>query len=222
MRHSVNLRDGASSRPDIKCTAPCTECTSVTGPVLSPGTQVPITMQGPAFPSIPCVPIMPRPQAQQSSKQAECEELARQHHDLEAREPEVEWRTRAINLNAVEMPKLRLLPPWRKAAIRILREQAPVKPKHVISNVTSQRSLVPPSGVKVTSTITTKTVKPPHASPQDGTGQDMKAMVQDMIRSSLTKSGVIPKETRPTQSHNLRGSGIPSNSRSFRGKDFQI
>ena len=58
---------------------------------------------------------------------------------------------------------------------------------------------VPPSGIKVTSTVTTKTVKaPPQAIPQDGTGQEMKAMVQDMIRSSLTQFWVIPQQT-PTQ-----------------------
>ena len=42
-------------------------------------------------------------------------------------------------------------------------------------------------------------VKPAPASPQDRTGQDMKAMMQDMIRSSLTEFGVIPKDN-PTQS----------------------
>ena len=38
-------------------------------------------------------------------------------------------------------------------------------------------------------------MKPPPAIPQDRTGQDMKAMVQDMIRSSLIQLGVISKET---------------------------
>ena len=41
------------------------------------------------------------------------------------------------------------------------------------------------------------TVKPPPASPQDRTGQAMKAVVQDMVKSSLTQFGVIPKETLP-------------------------
>ena len=44
---------------------------------------------------------MPRPQAQQSSMQAEREELTMQHQELEAKELEVERRTRALNLNAV-------------------------------------------------------------------------------------------------------------------------
>ena len=39
--------------------------------------------------------------AQQASMQAELEEFARQRHDLEARELEVEWRSRALNLHAV-------------------------------------------------------------------------------------------------------------------------
>ena len=42
---------------------------------------------------------LPKPVAQQSSMQAECEELDRQRHDLEARELEVEQLTRALNLN---------------------------------------------------------------------------------------------------------------------------
>ena len=44
---------------------------------------------------------IPRSPAQQASMQAELEELARQRHDLEARELEVERRTRAPNLNVV-------------------------------------------------------------------------------------------------------------------------
>ena len=50
----------------------------------------------------------------------------------------------------------------------------------------------------VISIVTTKTVKTPPASPQDGAGQDVKAVMQDMIRS-LTEYGVIPKAS-PTQS----------------------
>ena len=41
-------------------------------------------------------------------------------------------------------------------------------------------------------------MKPPPASPWDGSCQVMKAMVQDMIKSSLTQFDVIPQET-PTQ-----------------------
>ena len=74
-------------------------------------------------------------------------------------------------------------------------------PKRASSQVASQRSLAPtqgpPSGIKVTSTITAMTVKPPPASPQDRTGQAMKPVVQDMVKSSLTQFGVIPKETLP-------------------------
>ena len=61
------------------------------------------------------------------------------------------------------------------------------------SQVTSRRSLNPTralsSGIKATSTVTTKIVKPGplNASPQDGTMQDLKAVVQDMVRSSLTQ-----------------------------------
>ena len=44
-----------------------------------------------------------------------------------------------------------------------------------------------------------RTVKPPPARPQKGTNQDVKAMVQDMVKSTLTQLGeVIPQET-PTQ-----------------------
>ena len=134
--------------------------------------------------------------------QAEREELARQRHDLEARELEVERITRALNLNAVVDAKAKYAAPVAKNTRTLTQEQAPFKPKRASSQVASQRSLAPtqgrPSGIKVTSTITTKTVKPLPASPQVGTDQDMNAMVQDMIRSSLTQFGVIPKKT-PTQ-----------------------
>ena len=101
------------------------------------------------------------------------------------------------------MLKLSLLPLWAESSRLRTQELAPLKAKHASSKVASQRSLAPtqgpPSGIKVTSTVTTKTVKaPPQASPQDGTGQEMKAMVQDMIRSSLTQFWVIPQQT-PTQ-----------------------
>ena len=81
-------------------------------------------------------------------------------------------------------------------------EQAPLKARCASSQVTPQRSWTPtqapPSRIKVTSTVTTKTVKTLPASPQDGTGQDVKAMVQDMVNSSLPQLGVILQET-PTQ-----------------------
>ena len=47
---------------------------------------------------------LPWPQAQQSSTQAEREELAMQRQDLEARELEVERKTRALNLTVQPPP----------------------------------------------------------------------------------------------------------------------
>ena len=118
---------------------------------------------------------------------------------MEAKELEVERRTRALNLNAVRDDA----PSVRSSQTRISQEQVSIKLKHASSQATSQRSLPLkqglPSGTKVTSTVTTKIVKSPPASPQDGTGQDMKAMMQDKIRSSLTEYMVIP-DASPTQS----------------------
>ena len=70
-------------------------------------------------------------------------------------------------------------------------EQAPLKSKCASSQVASQRSLAPytRSPQESRSPVLFPT------SPQDGTSQDMKAMAQDMIRSSLTQFGVIPQET---------------------------
>ena len=132
--------------------------------------------------------------------QVQHEELARQPHDLETRELEVERRSRALNLNAVRDAEAKSAAPVAESSCSHTQEEAPLKmSKRASSQVTSQRSLaptqVPPSGIKVTSTITTKTLKPHPASPQDGSGKDMKAKVQDMIRSSLTQFGVIPEET---------------------------
>ena len=63
------------------------------------------------------------------------------------------------------MLELHLLPLWQEAAS---------------SQAASQRSLGPtqgpPSGIKVTSTVTTKTVKPLPAGPQDSTSNDVKAI----------------------------------------------
>ena len=64
---------------------------------------------------------LPRPPAQQSSMQAKREELARQRHDLEARELEVERITRALNLNAFRDAEAKSVPPWQKAAAHVLR-----------------------------------------------------------------------------------------------------
>ena len=105
------------------------------------------------------------PQAQQSSTQAECEKLAMHRQDLEARELEVERRTRALNLNAVRGAETKsAAPSARSSKTHICHKQAPVMPKRAISQVTSQRSLPLEqgltSGIKVTSTVIAKTVKP--------------------------------------------------------------
>ena len=126
-----------------------------------------------------------------------------QRQELEARGLEVDRRTRALNLNAARDAESKsAAPSARSSRTRFTQEQAAVMPKHASSQVTSQRSLPLkqglPSGIKVTSTVTAKTVKPPPASPQDVRGQDMKVMMPGIIRSSLTKYGVTPKTT-PTQ-----------------------
>ena len=77
---------------------------------------------------------LPRPPAQQASMQAEREELARQHHDLEARELDVEWRNRALNLNAVRDARVA---PVAGSSHSRAREQAPWKPKRSSSQVAS-------------------------------------------------------------------------------------
>ena len=87
--------------------------------------------------------------------------------------------------------------------IRSFPGTGPIKPKRASSQTTSHRfsSLKSdfPSRIKVTSTVTTKTVKPPPASPkreQDRQGQaqdlaafkmDIAAMMRNMIKSSLTE-----------------------------------
>ena len=59
---------------------------------------------------------LPRPLAQQSPMQAECEELDRQHHDLDAVELEVQQINRALNFNAVRDAEAKSVPTWWKAA----------------------------------------------------------------------------------------------------------
>ena len=98
-----------------------------------------------------------------------------QRQELEARELEVEQRTRALNLNAVRDAETKsAAPSVRSSWTHISQEQASIKQKRASSQAVSQRFLPlkqgPPSGIKVTGTVTTKTVKPPPASPQDGTG----------------------------------------------------
>ena len=85
---------------------------------------------------------LPRPQAQQSSTQAEREELAMQRENLEARELEVERRTRALNLNDVRDAETRSAAPSASSSqTRTPQEQAPIKPRCASSQVASQRSL---------------------------------------------------------------------------------
>ena len=99
---------------------------------------------------------------------------------MEDRELEVERRTRAINLNAVRNAETRsAVPSVRSKRTHTTREQGLVKPHHE-DPFPSKR--VSPLGIKVSSTVTTKTVKQPPASPrreQDKTGQaqDLKAMM---------------------------------------------
>ena len=56
----------------------------------------------------------------------------------------------------------------------------------------------PPSGIQVSTGIA-QTVAPCPVSSQDGAKQEVKAMVQDIVKSSLTQLGVIPQDV-PTQS----------------------
>ena len=69
-------------------------------------------------------------------------------------------------------------------------------PRRASSQIVSQRSLTPsgtpPSGIEG-STGVAQTVAPPPS--QDDANQKVKAMVQDIVKSSLTQLGVIPQET---------------------------
>ena len=71
---------------------------------------------------------MPRPPAQQAPMQAELEELVRQCHHLEARELQVERRTRALNLNNVRDARVRAAALWQEAATLVLGNR-PLNPK---------------------------------------------------------------------------------------------
>ena len=55
----------------------------------------------------------------------------------------------------------------------------------------------PPSGIEVSTGIA-QTVAPCFVSSQDGAKQEVKAMVQDIVKSSLTQLGVILQDV-PTQ-----------------------
>ena len=87
---------------------------------------------------------LPLSQAQQSSTQVECEELAMQRQESEAGELEVEMRTRALNLNVVRDTENRsATPSVRSSRTGTSQEQSPIKPKRTSSQVASQRSLPP-------------------------------------------------------------------------------
>ena len=82
---------------------------------------------------------LPRLQMEQSSTQSEHELLAMQRQDLEARELEVERRTRALNLNAVGDAETRsAAPSVRGSQAHTTQEQAPSIPKRASSQTASQ------------------------------------------------------------------------------------
>ena len=143
---------------------------------------------------------MPRPPTQPAFMQAEFEELARQRQDLEACELEVQHLTRTCNLIGVTddgVATAASVPGSRRSHKK---EQAPRRASSQIASKRSQTTLgAPLSGIEV-STGVAQTVAPPPVSSQDGASQEVKAMVQDIVKSSLTQLGVILQET-PTHSH---------------------
>ena len=116
--------------------------------------------------------------------QAHFEELARQHQDIEARELEVQHMSRTLNLNAVRNARVRSATSVRGSKHTRRQEQAP---EGAGSQLASQRSQTP-SGIEVTSTDISQTVAPPIPR-QDGASQNMKTMVQGLVKSSLTQLG---------------------------------
>ena len=78
----------------------------------APGAPVASTPYASAFKAPPAWPMympcyMPRPLTQPLFIQAQFEELARQHQDIEARELEVQRMSRTLNLNAVRNARIR-------------------------------------------------------------------------------------------------------------------
>ena len=108
--------------------------------------------------------------------------------------------SRALNLNLVRDAETRsAAADVRGNWMHTTQEQAPSMPIHASSQAASHRSLPLKRdslhGIKVTSMVSTKTVKPPPASPrvahaQAGQAQYLKTM---MIKSSLADYGVTPK-----------------------------
>ena len=142
---------------------------------------------------------MPRPPIQQAFMQAEFEELARQRQDLEARELEGQRMTQTCNLNAVRDAGVVTAASVPCSRHSRKKKQAPGRASSKIASKRSQTpSGAPPSGIKV-STGMAQTVAPPPVSSQDGANQEVKAMVQDIVKCSLTQLGVIPQDA-PTKS----------------------
>ena len=130
---------------------------------------------------------MPRPM------QAEFEELARQCQDLVARELEVQHMTRTCNSNAVRAAGATATASVPGSRHSRKKEQAPRPASSQIASKRSQTSSgAPPSGIEASTGVT---AAPPPVSFQDGARQEVQAMVQDMVNSSLTQLEVIPQET---------------------------
>ena len=91
---------------------------------------------------------MPWPKAQQALLQAEFEELARQHQDLEVRKLEVQHMTRTRNLNAVRDVRVTTATSVAGNRHSHKKEQAP---RRASSQIASQKSQTPsraqPSGL---------------------------------------------------------------------------
>ena len=103
-------------------------------------------MASPAWPMF-MPSCLPWPQMDQFFTQAEREQLAMQRQELEARELEVERRTRALNLNAVRDAETKSAASLvRSSWTHTFQEQAPIKKKHAGSQAASQRSLPPKKG----------------------------------------------------------------------------
>ena len=151
------------------------------------------------FMALPAWPIympsyMPRLHTQPPFIQAQFEELARQHQDTEARELEVQCMPGTHNLNAVRDARIRSATSVRGSKLTRGKEQGPRRASSQLAPQQSQTpSGAPPSGSK------SSVLAPPPASSQDGASQNVEAMVQDLVKTSLIQLGVIPQET-PDQS----------------------
>ena len=106
---------------------------------------------------------MPRPLTQPTFMQAQFEELARQHQDLEALELEVKRMSRTLNRNAVRNARVRSATSVRGSKRTCGQEQAI---ECASSQLASQRSQnpsgAPPLSIKVISMGVSSTVAPPY------------------------------------------------------------